>query len=478
MESKSLRHKTLKGTIWSSIERFSVQGLSFLIMIFMARVLTPADYGLIGELSVFIAISMSLVDSGFSQALIRKQNRTETDNCTVFYFNIAISAILYGILFISAPTIARFYNEPLLTPLTRVISLVLIINSFGVVQRALLVSNLDFKTQAKASFSGILLGGIVGIIMTYSGFGVWSLVWYQIISATITLFVLWFISPWRPQILYSWQSFRELFGFGSKMAISGIINTLYQNIYLIVIGKVFRPADLGFYTRAQQFAQLPSQNLNDIVQRVSYPVLCTISDNDERLRNVYRRFLRLSAFIVFPLMIGLAVLAHPLIIIILKPQWEFAATLLSILCLSMMWYPIHAINLNLLQVKGRSDLFLRLEIIKKIIGIAILIITIPIGLIAMCIGSIFSSLICLAINTYYTGKLIQVGFFTQMRDLLPTIIYSLSMGVIILGATYFLQADWLKLVVGTLIGIAYYFSITKFTDSTDLQELRNFIKAK
>lgn len=478
MPSNSLKSKTLKGTLWSTIERFSVQGLSFIIMIFMARVLTPADYGLVGELSVFIAISFSLIDCGFSQALIRKQNRTEEDNCTIFYFNILISIILYSILYICSPAIARFYEEPLLIPLTRVISLTLIINSCSVVQRAILISKIDFKTQAKASFLGVLFGGSTGLTLTYTGYGVWALVWYQLVNSVVTSLFLWIFSSWRPQLIYSWTSFRELFGFGSKLALSGILNTLYVNIYLIVIGKVFKPADLGFYTRASQFAQLPSQNLTDIIQRVTYPVLCTIADEEERLRNVYRRFLRLSAFIVFPLMIGLAVLAHPLIIIILKEQWAFAATLLSILCLSMMWYPIHAINLNLLQVKGRSDLFLRLEIIKKVIGVGILIITLPIGLKAMCVGSIFSSIIALVINTHYTGKLIQIGFFTQMKDLFPILFYSLSMGLVIWEINAYINSNWGKLLTGTIAGSLYYFIVTKFTKSSDLKELYNFIKAK
>lgn len=475
---ESLKQKTFKGTLWSTLERFSVQGIAFVVMIIMARILTPDDYGLVGMLTVFIAVSQSLVDSGFSQALIRKQDRSEVDNSTVFYFNIGVGIVLYLILFFCAPLIARFYNQPILTPLTRLISLSVLINSFVVVQRALLTVKIDFKTQAKASFSAAILSGVVGITMAYTGYGVWSIVWYQLTNLTVNVGLLWIFSKWRPKWTYSWNSFRELFGFGSKLAISGIIDTVYKNIYLIVIGKVFNAADLGYYTRAQQFAEFPSSNVSGIIQRVTFPVLCTIQDDDNRLRDVYRRFLRLSAFVVFPLMIGLAAVAHPFIILVLKEKWDFAAVLLQIICLSMMWYPIHAINLNLLQVKGRSDLFLKLEIWKKCIGVVILCATVPLGLIAMCWGNLVSSLIALIINTHYTGKLIQVGFLTQMKDLIPTLIYSLTMGGIVWAIVQLLPDNILRLSIGIIVGIIYFLAITKLTRSADLRELLSFVKTK
>ena len=476
--SESLKHKTFKGTIWSGIERFSVQGIAFVVMIIMARILTPEDYGLVGMLTVFIAISQSLVDSGFSQALIRKQYRSEIDNSTVFYFNIAVGIALYLILFFCAPLIAKFYDEPILVPLTRIISLSIIINSFVVVQRALFIVEIDFKTQAKASVLAAIASGTVGITMAYTGWGVWAIVWYQIVNLLVNVSLLWFFSTWRPRWLYSWNSFRELFTFGSKLALSALLDTLYNNIYLLVIGKLFKSSDLGYYTRAQQFASFPSSNLTGIFQRVTYPVFCTIQNDDDRLRGVYRRFLRLSAFVVFPLMTGLAAVAHPLILIFLKEQWIFAATLLSILCFSMMWYPIHAINLNLLMVKGRSDLFLRLEVIKKLIGIGVLCATIPFGLIPMTIGSIVISVLCLVVNTHYTGQLIQMGFLQQMRDLFPSLLYSLSMGEIVWFATTIFTAPTLQLAVGCLTGVTYYLLVATVTRSADLRELISFIKNK
>lgn len=474
--SETLKHKTLRGTIWSSIERFSVQSVSFIVMIIMARILTPDDYGLVAMLTIFTAISQSLVDSGFSNALIRKQDRDETDNSTVFYFNIAVGIVLYLILFLTAPLIAKFYKEPLLVPITRVISLSVLINSLVVVQRAILTSSIDFKTQAKASLIAAILSGCVGIWMAYSGYGVWSIVWYQLVNLTVNALLLWILSKWRPRWLYSWKSFRELFGFGSKLALSGIIDTLYNNIYLIVIGKVFSASDLGYYTRASQFAQFPSSNFSGIIQRVTYPILCTLQGDITRLRDVYRRFLRLSAFIVFPLMIGLSAVAKPLILLLLGEKWAFSIILLQIICFSMMWYPIHAINLNLLQVQGRSDLFLKLEIIKKLLGVSILCITVPMGLIAMCLGSIVGSFLSLVVNTHFTGKLIQVGFVQQMRDLLPTLLYSLTMGVLVFLIVNLLSGLWLQLTIGTSVGIIYLLLITKLTRSQDLKELIAFIK--
>ena len=478
MAGEGLKRKTLRGTVWSTVERFSVQIIQFAVMIVMARILTPADYGLVGMLTIFIAVSQSLVDSGFSQALIRKQDRDETDNSTVFIFNITIGIALYALLFLSAPLVARFYDEPLLTPLMRVISLSVVFNSLVVVQRALLTVRIDFKTQAKASFTAAVLSGAVGITMVYTGFGVWSIVWFQISNLAVNAAMLWLLSGWRPGLMYSWKSFRELFGFGSKLALSGIINTLYNNAYLLVIGKVFKAADLGYYTRAHQFAEFPSSNLTIIIQRVTYPVLCTMQDDTERLRDVYRRFLRMTAFVIFPLMMGVAAVSRPFILVFLNEQWLFAATLLQIICFSMMWYPVHAINLNLLQVKGRSDLFLRLEIWKKCIGVAILCATIPFGLVAMCVGGIAGNIISLVINTYYTGKLINVGFIRQMSDITPTLLYSLSMGAVGWAVIQPVPGEALKLLAGIAVGVAYYVLVTKITGSRDLRELVAFVRSR
>lgn len=475
----SLKQKAAKGVLWSIVERFSVQGVQFLIMIVMARLLTPHDYGLIGMLAIFIAVAQSLIDSGFSQALIRKQNRTETDNNTVFYFNIVVSVLLYLVFYVAAPFVADFYNTPQLCPVMRVVCLSIIFNSLAVVQRALLTIKIDFKTQAKAALTAAITSGAVGITMAYHGFGVWSLVTQQLLNLGINTGLLWLLSKWRPRLVYSWQSFHELFAFGSKLLASGLLDTIYRNIYPIVIGKLFSASSLGHYTRAHQFSEFPSSNLTGIIQRVTYPVLCEIqNDDDERLSNIYRRFLKLSAFVVFPLMVGLSSVAQPFVNIMLGPQWGFCGQLLQIICFSMMWYPIHSINLNLLQVKGRSDLFLRLEIIKKVLGVSVLCITAPLGLVMMCYGSIFNSLVALTINTYYTGKLINVGFFRQMRDLLPTIALCLSMFALILSINSFLSSDAVKLCIGIVMGVAFYSLSSYVFKFSELKELLSLVRRK
>lgn len=475
--AESLKNKTVKGTIWSSLERFSVQGIQFIVMVVMARMLTPEDYGLVGMLAIFIAISQSLIDSGFSQALIRKQDRSELDNSTVFYFNIGVGIFLYISLFLCAPLIAEFYNEPILTPITRVIGLSLVFNSLAVVQRALLTIRLDFKTQAKASLVGAIISGGIGIGMAYYGFGVWSIVWQQISNLGIVTILLWILSKWKPIWGYSWNSFKILFNFGSKLLASGLLETLYRNLYLILIGKVFKASDLGYYTRAHQFTDFASSNIGGIIQRVTYPVLCSIQDDDQRLRDVYRKLLKNSTFIVFPLMMGLAAIAHPMILAFLNEKWIFSAVLIQILCFSQMWYPVHSLNLNLLQVKGRSDLFLRLEIIKKIIGISIILVTIPFGLLAMCWGAVVNSIIALAINTYYTGKLIQLHFWRQMADILPTLVLSMSVGAIVyLSISYISISSWILMIIGIIEGILLYVTIAKVFKFQELSELLSIIR--
>lgn len=473
-----LKQKTVKGTVWSAVERFSVQGVQFIVMIVMARILTPEDYGLVGMLAIFLAVSQSLIDSGFSQALIRKMDRTEIDNCTVFYFNIVVGLVLYLILYFLAPLVAKFYDAPAITSIMRVICISVIINSLVVVQRALYTVNIDFKTQAKASLSAAIVSGIIGITMAYKGFGVWSIVTQQLTNLGINAGLLWLFSKWRPRLLYSWKSFRELFSFGSKLMLSGLLDTLYKNIYTLVIGKVFNASSLGHYTRAHQFADFPSSNLTGIMQRVTYPVLCNIQEDDERLKNVYRRFLKLSAFIIFPLMLGLSAVSEPFVEIFIGRQWSYCSSLLQILCFSMMWFPIHAINLNLLQVKGRSDLFLRLEVIKKIIGIAMLCVTIPMGLTVMCFGQIISSIVALIINTYYTGKLIDIGFFKQMKDLLPITLLSLAMFAVVLAVVNLIDDIHLQLVCGIIVGTATYISASILFKFNEINELKALITRK
>lgn len=454
--AESLRKKTLYGMSWSFAENLSQQGIQFVIGVLIARVLSPSDYGMVGMLAIFTAISQTLINSGFSTAIVRKTDRTQTDLSTAFWFNMAVGLALYLILFLSGPLIARFYNEPLLSDLIKVTALTLILNSLCIVQQALFTIKMDFKTQAKISVTASLVTGITGVAMAYNGFGVWSIVWPGVAGGAVRCVMLWVSSKWRPDKVFSKRSFRELFSFGSKLLVSGLIDTLYNNIYPIIIGKKFSATDLGYYSRADGYSQLPATTITGVLQRVTFPMLCEIQDDMARLENVYRRLLRLSAFVVFPAMTGLAAIAEPLIRFMITDKWLMCVPYLQILCIAIMWHPIHAINLNLLQVKGRSDLFLRLEILKRIIGILIIIIAVPFGIIWMCVGKIISSIFCLIINTYYTGKLIHVGFIKQMKDLLPILFLSLFNGAVVLGISCLINNTALQVIIGLITGVVIY----------------------
>lgn len=475
-----LKKKTLKGMFWSAVERFSTQGVQFIFGIILARLLTPSDYGMIAMLTIFIAISQTFIDSGFANAVIRKIDRTQKDLCTVFFFNIFMSIACYIVIFCAAPFIARFYEMPELALILRVLGLRLIIQAFGIIQNITLTIKLDFKKQAKISLLSSIISGFAGIYFAYTGHGVWSLVYQSLLGTTLIALMYWFFIRWRPTSFFSKESFKYLFSFGSKLLASGLLDTLYKNIYPLVIGKFYSPAQLGGYSKAEHFAQFPSSNITGILQRVSFPVLSELQRDRNKLREGYLKFLKSATLLIFPLMMGLLALAQPLTLLLLTDKWAEMIILLQLICLSMMWYPVHAINLNLLQVLGRSDLFLKLEIIKKIIGILLLCITLPLGIIPMCIGKICGSFINLFINTYYSGKLMNAGFLVQFKFLLPTFLNSLAMAGIILGINYFLPEGQyvLQLAIGFVVGIIYYAATNYFLNKDLFNEMLSMIKKK
>lgn len=475
---ESLKDKTIKGTFWTGLERFWVQGVQFLVMLVIARILSPKDYGLIGMISVFIAISQSLIESGFSQALIRKKDADEVDYNTVFYFNIVMSIIFYGILYLISPAIASFYNEPILCSVTRVISLVVIINAFNIVQGTIFSIQLDFKKQAHSSMMAAIISGGISIILAKMGFGVWTLVYQQLISCIVITIVLWSYSKWRPKWIYSWKSFNNLFSFGLNLVISGLIDTIYFHSYVLVIGKVYNAISLGYYSRASHYAQLPVSNFNSIFFRVTYPVLCKLQDDDSKLREIYKKMLRISVFILFPIMCGLAGAAYPVVVALVGEKWAFSSVLLVPICLARMWYPLHAINMNVLKVKGRTDLFLKIEIIKKILSIIILIVSIPLGLVYMCYGMIISSIASLAINSFYTGRLIQLGFWKQMKDISHILLVSLCMFVLIRIVNIWIDNVYIQLLIDIIVGAAFYFGISFLFHFKEIEYIQSLRKNK
>lgn len=474
----SLKDKTVKGVIWSAVDRFSARGIQFVFSILIARLLVPEDYGVIAMLNIFLAVSQTFIDSGFAVALIRKIDRTETDFSTVFYFNIVVALFLYLVLFFAAPAIANFYNTSLLVPVTRITSITILIGAFSGIHNAKLSIAIDFKSRAKISIVSTILTGTLGLWMAYVGYGVWALVVQTVFSSVINTIMLWWIVKWYPKLVFSWKSFKELFSFGSKLLISRLLDTLYNNIYTLIVGKVFSSTILGTYAKAQALAEFPSITLTGVLQNVTFPVLSTIQNEENRLAETYRRFLKISAFVIFPLMLGLSSVADPFIRLLLTDKWEGTIYLLQIICFALMWYPIHAINLNILQVKGRSDYFLKLEVIKKIQGVIILCITVPMGIVAMCYGLVISSLISLIWNTYYTKKLIGYGFWAQMSDLLPIVLHSLIMWIFVLFVVSIMPTLWLKLIVGVLSGTIYYIAGAFILRFPEVNELLTILKLK
>ncbi len=440
--------------------------------------LLPEDYGVVAMLGVFMAVSSCFVDSGFANALIRKPDRTEVDFSTVFYYNLAVALLFYALLWFAAPYIADFYDKPILTDIARIVALGLIIGVLQSVMSVKLTIALDFKTMAKISVPANLLTGILGLWMAYSGYGVWALVYPNLIVGIFNVFMYWWYVRWLPSLVFSWKSFKAMFSYGSKLLASSLLDTIYGNISIIVVGKFYSAAQLGLYSKAFGLASLPSSNITGIMQRVTFPVMSSIQDDDKRLESAYRRFIRMIVFLVFPLMLGLSAVADPFIRILLTDRWDGTIYFLQIICFAMMWYPVHAINLSLLQVKGRSDFFLKLEVIKKIQGLIILSITIPMGLVAMCYGSVVGSLISLVWNTYYTKKIIGYGYFNQMRDIMPVLLHSLVMCVLVHLVVYFMPTLWLKLVMGIIVGAAYYIGGAYLMKFEELDETLTILKLK
>ena len=472
----SLKQKAITGVVWSAIENLSVKGVQFVLGIILARILMPDDYGLIGMIMVFMAISATFIDSGFSKALIQKKDRDEKDFSTVFYFNIVIAVCFYLILFLCAPFIANFYHQQVLVSIVRVFGLVVIINSFAVVQRSKFSINIDFKSQTKASLLSILISGIFGIYLAYSGYGVWALVVQTLINASLNVGMLWYLSKWIPRDGFHYNRFKSLFSFGSKLLLSRLIDTIYQNIYLIVIGRLFSIAELGYYTRAKQLNDFPSINITSILQKVTFPLLSGIQDDNIRLKENYRLIIKLSAFVVFPLMIGLAALAKPLIVLILTDKWLNSVWILQLLCFAGMWYPINALNLSVLNVKGRSDLFLRLEIIKKVIVTIVLVFSIPFGIKAIIIGQIFTAIISVVINTYYTNVIISYSLIQQLTDIIGVLLVSLIMGMIIYFTIGFIENNLLQLLVGFVEGFIFYIGLTWYANIGEIRLLPSLFK--
>lgn len=467
MAEQSLKDKTVKGTIWSAADAFLGQGVSFIVGLVLARLLSPEEYGLIGIVTIFTTILLGVVDSGFSNAIIRKQKVSERDYSTLFYCNFVISVLMFILLYVGAPWVACFFQRTQLVELCRVMGLLLIFQAISIVQYTILSRNIDFKTKTKANVVSALLSGIVGIAMAYCGYGVWSLVTQQLSRQLLYSLGLWLLNRWWPKLDFSFESFKYMWGFGWKMLLSGLLNNVWNQLYQVVVGKFYSPATLGQYSRSKEYANIFSSNLTSIVQRVSYPVLSQIQGDRDRMVSGYRRIIKVTMFVTAVSMISLGAIAEPLIYCLIGPQWEEAAAYLPLICISMSLYPLHSINLNMLQVQNRTDIFLYIEIVKKIISIGPLLLGIFVNIYWMLVATIISGIISFFLNSYYTGKKLGYTSWMQLKDVAPSYGVAFTIAITVYFLKFLPISYWIVLPFQIVLGGVVFFVIC---EASKLQE--------
>ncbi|PJE99924.1 lipopolysaccharide biosynthesis protein [Prevotella intermedia] len=481
-EESSLKQKAITGVKWTFLDQAGSLGISFVVGIVLARLLQPSEYGLLGMVTVFTAIATVFTDSGFGQAMVRKKDLTEEDKLTAFWFSCGMGILVYIALFISAPWVSVFYKEPQLTDILRITSIPILFSGLLTIPNMIFTRELNFKVTTKISFSRAILSGVIGIYMAIMGYGVWALIVQGLVSYAIGVIMFNYYCRWKIKFIFKKKSFHYLWGFGSKMLASNLINTAYSNLYQIIIGKFYSSTDLGQYQRGQSYSGLFSNTLTQVVQRVSFPTLSKMQDDTERLKYGYRKIIKMSMLVSCLGSMALAAMAKPLIVILIGEKWLPAAEYLQIICLGALLYPVHAINLNVLTVMGRSDLFLKLEIIKKIIGTVPIVIGIFLGIKVMLWAGVVSSFLCFAINAHYSEKLINYSFLNQFKDILPFIIVS----IFIAGLVYCISLLSLTYLWTIILQASLFFSISfyyyEFTNNEDFLELKiitlSFIKRK
>ena len=455
MPRNNIKEQSLSGFKWNAIGRFFPYAVQFVIGLTIARLLEPENYGVIGMLSIFMAIAQSFVDSGFGNALIRKNDRTEVDCSTVFYSNIAIACLFYGILFFSAPYIAAFYDIPVLTEVTRVLSLTIVIHSLGIVPRALRSIAVDFKSQAYASVISVIVSGLVGLYLAFTGYGVWALVWQSVVSASVSLSVICLLARWKPLWAYSWASFDTMFSYGSKLLASRLLNIIYRHASSLVIGKCYTPAELGYYDRGFHLATLPSLKLSDTLHSVTFPILAKIQDDHTRLILIYQKYMAITSLVIFFLMMLLAGIAKPLILILLTEKWVGAVPFLQIFCLAFMFDSVCRLNNNMFFVKGWSGLFFRLEMIKKMAIIPVFLLAIPCGVMAICCVALVHTFVDITCSIYCIHKFLGVGL-REYAVLVKYFLLSMLACAPAFALSHLELSPWLSLPAGVVTAMALY----------------------
>lgn len=476
MPEQSLKDKTVKGTFWSAADAFLGYGVTFLVGLVLARLLTPTEYGLIGIVTIFTSVLTGVVDSGFSSSLIRKKEVSNDDYNTMFITNMAMSILLFFLLFISAPVIANFFERQELTPLVRVMGLILIVQALSLVQYTRLTKRIDFKTKTKASLIAGVISGCVGIGMAFLGFGVWSLVGQKLSEKSIYTICLWFYNKWVPRMQLSKESFVYMWGFGWKLMVSDLLDRTWRDLYQVVVAKFYSPATLGQYSRAKEYGALFSAHFSGIIQRVTYPVLAEVQDDKVRLVAGYRRVIKLTMFLTAVFMFSLGAVSEPLIYCLIGPQWHEASTYLPLICISLSFYPLHAINLNMLKVQGRSDIFLYLEIVKKVISIFPLCLGIFINIYWMLIGSIITGIINYFLNSYYTGKKLGYSSWMQLRDISTSYGIAMTIALSVFFLKYLPMSYWVILPIQIFIGVIVFFILCNSFKIQEYKEAKEIVK--
>ena len=474
--TQSLKDRTVKGVGWSAADAFLGHGVTFLVGIVLANILSPAEYGLIGMCTIFTTVLTGIIDSGFSNALIRKKEVTNDDYNTMFITNMVMSIGMFIALFFSAPLIARFFSCDELTDLVRVMGLILIIQASSLVQYTRLTKRIDFKTKTKASIIAAVISGAIGIGMALAEFGVWSLVGQKLSERSIYTLCLWVFNKWLPGFHFSVESFRYLWGFGWKIMLSGLLDNIWKQLYHVVVGKCYSPATLGQYSRSREYAHLFSHNVTSIVQRVTFPVLAEVQDDKERMLKAYRRIIKTVMLVTAVCMFALGAVSEPLIYSLIGRKWHQAASFLPFICISMSLYPLHSINLNMLQVQGRSDLFLYLEIIKKIVSVGPICLGIFVNIYWMLVGSIVAGIISFFLNTYYTGKKLHYSSWMQLKDIAPSYGIALTVALSVYFLKYLPFSCYLVLAIQIVVGLVVTFVICETLRPEEYVELKNISK--
>ncbi len=475
----SLQDRSITAFIWVIIDKLGSSVINFTVNIVLARLLVPEDFGLVAMVMIFFELSSVFIQSGFAFALIREKEISEIDKSTTFVFNFVAAIFFYLLLFFSAPAIAQFFEQPILVWIIRVMGLNLIVESFAIIQHAVLTQQIDFKTQTKVRFIAVVSSGIVAIGLALSGFGVWSLVGKIGVVTLVSTICLWIVSPWKLSIQFSWTSFRKLFGFGGKLLIEALIDKFFRQIVQVIIGKFFSVSILGFYHQANSFCNLAANNFQQAIQKVTYPVLAKLQDNKVKLKAAYRQILLMSTFIIVPVMLFMGIMAEPLIDLLIGEKWLPAVPFLQLLCMAGVTYHFNAINLDLLLVLGKVNLCVQLEIIKKFIfGIAILI-GMQYGIYGLLIGQVIANYLAIFINTYYADKFLHYPLWEQLKDIAPGLLIACATGIMV----YFtLQIghlnDFTRLVIGTGLGSFIYLGLHYAINSQETRILNQIILPK